>query len=95
MTNEQQAIEYGSDPKQVEKRLRSASRLLLTRFRRDFENGAVFWSGKKMLVSKSERYALVWMLRNHPDLLEGYDNNQTTQGIVQLIVIGGFEVNPN
>lgn len=95
-TPEEKAIAYGNDSNLVQERLRSAARLLLTKYRKVLANpNARFDAQNRMLISADDNYALVWSLRNHPDKPIGYLNQQTSVGVVTLRVIGGFEVDPN
>lgn len=95
-TLEARAIAFGSDSAKVEKRLRGAAKLLLAPYRKVLDNrNARFDAGRRILVSADDRFALIWQTRRKPDQPEGYENQQTSEGVVFLTVIGGFEVNPN
>jgi ElaB/YqjD/DUF883 family membrane-anchored ribosome-binding protein len=95
-TLEEQAIAYGSNSKRVEDRLRKAARLLLTDYRKGLDTKQARYDAQtRMLISADDRYALAWQLRNRPDQPIGYLNQQTSVGVVNLLVIGGFEINPN
>lgn len=80
-STEQQAIAIGNNKTALLKRLKVAipvlNPYLVNRFKSftyDFPN--------KRLVSKCGLFALIWQVRERPDLPESYGNQQTSKGTV-------------
>lgn len=96
VVREEEARAFGNNSKLVEKRLRDSATMLLTKYRKGLDTPhAVFDAQTRMLISVDQTYALVWLLRAKPDQPVGYLNQQLSHGVVSLIEIGAFSVNPN
>lgn len=81
---EQEAIKVGSSKTKLRKRLMEARSVLLPKFRKQFTKQAEFDFENKMLISDDGKLALIWSVRERPDLPISYENQQTTRGSVGL-----------
>lgn len=81
MTSEQQAIAVGASRVLLRKELYAVRRCLTREYQAIFR-GATFDFHAKRLTSPCRRYALIWRVRNRPDLPVSYENQQTNRGTV-------------
>lgn len=78
---EQQSLNLSKDEIELHKRLRDAQYCLIKELRDKFKQ-AIFDLDKKRLIS--DGYYLQWKVRQHPNELVSYNNQQTSIGIVTL-----------
>ena len=88
-SNEQPSIAVGNDKKALTRQLLDARYCLKDEYRKLFKKKKVDFKHKSML-SDCGKYALIWQVRRYPDEPVCYNNQQTSQGCVDL-----FEVNCN
>lgn len=91
MKNEEKAIAIGDDPVALRSRLMDAKSMLIRVMHQQFGENT-FDARNRRLVSNNGSYILQWLLRRRPDQPEGYDNQQTSCGIVVLLKAGPAEV---
>ena len=89
MTNEQKSIAIRDYKKALTRQLLEARSCLKNEYRKLFTKKKVDFKYKSML-SDNGKFVLIWQVRSYPDEPESYNNQQTSQGCVEL-----FEVNGN
>lgn len=82
---EQRAIEFGSKPANVKRRLLEALRALDSGLRKALGNYAYDPTTKRLLWPSAY---LEWRIRPQPDEPISYENQQTINGIVVLTIRG-------
>ena len=83
MTLEEEAKEFGSNPRNVAARLRETIAVLNTPARQDFTMRR-FDLANKRILSNDGSYCLQWQTRKYPHSPISYRNQQTSVGTVLI-----------
>lgn len=85
---EEQAREYGNDRVGLRKALKSATLLLDGKLQPLFRKGRFDFNAKR-LYTEDGRACLEWRLRQNPAGPVGYENQQTSVGVIVFRILDG------
>lgn len=84
MTNEEQALQVGSDRKELLARLREAKSVLNGRYHKFFQRKHQRFNFNEKRLYGFDGWYLQWQIRLYPEQPESYENQQTSIGTVVL-----------